>query len=652
MGGHYNTRHPTRHLVQHNPPTTPPHIGASWRAILIGVLLIIPNVYWVTDSAEQGDPTTVSLYFNVVFCIFVITSLNALLARIHSAAALKPGELVTIYAMLAIASSLAGHDLLSGLISMIPHAFWYATPENDWAALFHRHIPDWLAVKDKAFLTDYYRGESSFYHWEVIRGWVVTTVTWGSFVYVLLFLMVCINSIIRKQWIETEKLSYPIIQLPLALSTGRETSSILTSKMLWIGFCTAGAIDLINGLNFLYPALPSLGGKVYDIGTLFTEKPWNAIGWTPVAVYPFAVGLSTFIPLDLSFSCWFFYLFWKVVIVYDDAAKMLPNNALTYQTFGACIGLAVIVLYVTRRHLARAIRKAVTNDSSLDDSNEPMSYRTATLGTIAGVLFIMLFCNAAGMSIWVAMVFFGTYYAISIAVTRMRAELGAPVHELLYIGPDEIMPAMFGARALGPQNLTISAFFYSFNRAYRGHPMPHQLEGFKLAERTGTNNRRLLIAMLIAIVAGTLATFWAFYHISYIKGVEGLRDWLAYDTFHRLESWLGWPYQQFADFPAIIAMVLGFISTLFLMFMRMRFLWWPFHPAGYVMSYSRSMDVLWFSILISSGIKWILLKHGGRRTYRKLIPFFLGLILGEFVVGSLWSLIGIIVQRPMYRFLY
>lgn len=347
-----------------------------------------------------------------------------------------------------------------------------------------------------------------------------------------------------------------------------------------------------------------------------------------------------------------FYLVWKAVYIYDAVAKTLPNNALTYQTFGACIGLAVIALYVTRRHLAGVIRKALTNDSSFDDSNEPMSYRTAILGTVAGALFIMLFCNAAGMSTWAVLVFFGIYYAISLAITRMRAELGAPVHELLYIGPDEIMPAMLGARRIGPQNLTISAFFYSFNRAYRGHPMPHQLEGFKLAERTGTNNRRLLAAMLIATIVGTISAFWAFYHISYIKGVEDLRDWLAYDTFHRLESWLGWPYQQFADFPAIIAMVFGFVSTLFLMFMRMRFLWWPFHPAGYVMSYSRSMDVLWFSILISSGIKWILLKHGGRRTYRKLIPFFLGLILGEFVVGSLWSLIGIIVERPMYRFLY
>ena len=267
--------------MQHNPSTTPPRIGASGRAIFVGALLIIPNVYWVTDSAEQGDPTTVSLYFNVVFCIFIITSLNALLARINSAVALKPGELTTIYAMLAIASSLAGHDLLSGLIPMIPHAFWYATPENDWAALFHRHIPDWLAVKDKAFLTDYYRGESSFYHWEVVQGWVVTTITWGSFVCVLLFLIICVNCIIRVQWIETEKLSYPIIQLPLALSTGGETPSILTDKALWIGFCTAGAVDLLNGVHFLNPAFPSLGGKVYDIGALFTEKPWSAIGYTP-----------------------------------------------------------------------------------------------------------------------------------------------------------------------------------------------------------------------------------------------------------------------------------------------------------------------------------------------------------------------------------
>ena len=150
-------------------PKHAPHVGASWRAILVGLLLIPPNTYWIMDSAGQGYPTTVSLYFNVIFCIFVIAVLNYLLTQISSRFAVKQGELLTIYIMLAIASSVAGHDMLRVLIPMIPHAFWYASPENDWADLFHRFVPSWITVSDRRFLTDYYRGESDFYQWEVFK---------------------------------------------------------------------------------------------------------------------------------------------------------------------------------------------------------------------------------------------------------------------------------------------------------------------------------------------------------------------------------------------------------------------------------------------------------------------------------------------------
>lgn len=134
----------------------PRRFGATWRAILIGTALTIPNVYWILDSAGQGYPTTISLYFNVIFCIFVLTGANLVLKQVLPRIAFEQGELLTIYVMLAIASSLAGHDVLRVLIPMIPYAFWYATPENDWVHLFHRYIPDWIAVKDKAFLTEYY----------------------------------------------------------------------------------------------------------------------------------------------------------------------------------------------------------------------------------------------------------------------------------------------------------------------------------------------------------------------------------------------------------------------------------------------------------------------------------------------------------------
>jgi hypothetical protein len=60
----------------------------------------------------------------------------------------------------------------------------------------------------------------------------------------------------------------------------------------------------------------------------------------------------------------------------------------------------------------------------------------------------------------------------------------------------------------------------------------------------------------------------------------------------------------------------------------MRFIWWSLHPAGFAVSSSWSMNVLWSSIFISWAIKFAILKIGGLKLHRQSIPFFLGLILG------------------------
>ena len=67
-------------------------------------------------------------------------------------------------------------------------------------------------------------------------------------------------------------------------------------------------------------------------------------------------------------------------------------------------------------------------------------------------------------------------------LTRMRAELGSPVHDQHYAGPDRMMYSVFGAKQLGASNLTGLAYLYFFNRAYDCLLMPHHLEGLKIAE--------------------------------------------------------------------------------------------------------------------------------------------------------------------------
>ena len=179
--------------------------------------------------------------------------------------------------------------------------------------------------------------------------------------------------------------------------------------------------------------------------------------------------------------------------------------------------------------------------------------------------------------------------------------------------------------------------------------MPHQLEGFKIAERSRISNSGLFLAMVLATVIGALAFFWSYLDAQYQFVGLNTRG-RGIHAFNRLRSWLYYPSQP--DYAATVAMGAGFLFSLFLMMMRMRFLFWPLHPAGYAVAASYSVRGFWFSIFISWLAKSIILKSGGLKTHRKSIPFFLGIILGEFVAGSFWSLFGIALGKPMYKFLW
>ncbi|MBD68737.1 hypothetical protein CMK21_01220 [Candidatus Poribacteria bacterium] len=62
------------------------------------------------------------------------------------------------------------------------------------------------------------------------------------------------------------------------------------------------------------------------------------------------------------------------------------------------------------------------------------------------------------------------------------------------------------------------------------------------------------------------------------------------------------------------------------------------------------MNLIWFPLFLSWLIKWIVLKYGGLKVYQQGVPFFLGLILGEFVMGSIWMVIGLLGNSQTYAF--
>ena len=530
------------------------------------------------------------------------------------------------------------------LVSTLGHAFWFATPENDWKDLFWRYIPRWLAVADKDVLSGYYEGNSTLYTKQHLLGWLTPVMSWFGFLFALLFVMVCITLIVRKPWTEDEKLAYPIIQLPARMTS----DGFFTNRLMWIAFGLVATFDIVNGLHHVFPAIPSVYEKAYRFR--FTEKPFSAMGWLRLGIYPFVLGIGFLIPLDLLFSSWFFFWVWKAQQLIGSVAGLEGTGYpyINYQGFGAYMGIFLIAVWRGRKYLQNLLGAKVDAMSTQD---EPVSPRILVLTLISGVAFLIFFCLRAGMSLWAILVFFGLYFAFSTAVSRMRAELGTPMHDLHYTGPERVMVAAVGTRPLGPNNLSMFSFFWFFTRTFDSHPMPHQLEGFKLASTSGIRNRFMLFAILTALFVGVLSQFWALISIPYRLGAvhEMSHVPLIYgaEPWRQLQNWLAHPLDP--DYWALGFTGIGLLFSLFLMLMRMKFFWFPFHPAAYAaVCGSWAVNYIWFTLFVAWGLKLILLKYGGRNVHRKAMPFFLGLILGQFTVGSLWTILGMMFNIPTY----
>src|SRR5437879_4605024 len=303
----------------------------------------------------------------------------------------------------------------------------------------------------------------------------------------------------------------------------------------------------------------------------FPEKPLNAMGWTPISWYPWVIGLGMLLPVDFLFSSWFFYVYWKalsvftVLFAYDSDPRMPYTNM---QALGAYLLFVASSVWLSRGYLRQVWRLIWGRPSELDDRNEPLGYRSAALGIVAGLVILVTFSAALGMPWWIGLTFFLIYLALALAITRVRAELGTPIHDLHVTGPDWVLSEVGGTHSFSPQTLTAFSVYFWFNRAYRGQAMPHQLEGFKLADVTRTSQRQWFGALMLAAVFGSLAGFWAMLHLNYHYGATAKAGTFGPEAYRRLDEWILSPHQP--SFPAFLAVVIGFSIALFLQVMRPR----------------------------------------------------------------------------------
>ncbi|MBU0607211.1 MAG: hypothetical protein KKI08_04955 [Armatimonadetes bacterium] len=626
--------------------------GLTWRSLIVALILIPPNVYWVEQMEimrYSAHPTTVSLFFNAVFIALVLAALNALLRKAIPRAALSQPETLMVYSMVCIASCLCGHDGIQVLMPIFTWSFWMATPENQWEKLFDPDLPRWLTVQDERILKGFYEGGQTMYRPEVLSAWATPMLMWGLFILALIMVMVGIGAIIRRQWLEGEHLACPLVKLPLEIT--EPGGSLFGQKMFWIGFAVAASVDIYNSFAFLYPVIPKIPIDQQDMGKALTAKPWSAIGWFPRSFYPFVVGMGYLMPLDFLFSCWFFYLFWKMELVFSTAVgwNQIPQFPFAnYQAFGAYMLFGVHALWIGRNYWGRVWDRIMGRPGGMDERNEVMTYRAAAAMIVVGLIFLVAFSAAIGLRAWLGVCFFLIYYALALAITRMRAQFGAPVHDLHFTGPDQILTSALGTRAFPKQDLITFALYYWFNRAYRNHPMPHMVEAMRMQSASGGRNRGVAPAVMIAAAVAIIAAFWTSLHMYYDLGATAKGRMFGGESFTKLASWLNAP--SGTNWWALGAIGVGAVFGVFLQTMRIKYMWWPFHPLGFAVSGNWEMNLVWMPLLIAWLLKVAIVRYGGHKRYQQAVPAFLGLIVGQFVVGSILNIVSIILHIPSYMF--
>ena len=167
------------------------------------------------------------------------------------------------------------------------------------------------------------------------------------------------------------------------------------------------------------------------------------------------------------------------------------------------------------------------------------------------------------------------------------------------------------------------------------------MQSFKLASDRGINARKL-IWLIFAVIAITMVMgFYMNVMLGYKNGGLSLNSWFAVagaqapanNSKEMIEG------VRDANYLNAVWLALGGLVTYGMIVARSRLLWFPLHPIGYLMCLSYPMYTLWFSIFLGWLCKVLISRFGGTDTYRKMIPLFLGLALGDVAMMLFWLML-------------
>ena len=444
---------------------------------------------------------------------------------------LSRNEILTVYISCLFSTLAPGHGAENVFVTNLIGPFYYATRENKYLEFMVPYLKPWMtpaldpasggyAEANKALVDGWFNNSVTG---QVPWGaWLVPLFVWGGAIALMYIMMACLSTMIRKQWAESEALAFPLLRLPLELTedvdkpnSGAVLGSFFRNGMMWIGFGIAVFIQALRGLHGYFPDVPDFPLSI-DTGPLFTEAPWNQIGWVPVLVWPVIVGITYLLTAEISFSFWFFFWFIKFQLIgayllgFPSGSLPQPIGAFGggskgaftfYQQIGCYLAYVGIIVYTGREHFKHIfLRGFGRRKVGPEEHTEPMSYPLAFWGFVLSFGLLVCWSIAAGLTPVLAFGIWTLYVVIILALTRIIAEAG-----ILFVQHGWYPLGMLGQiTGAGPTHWLLNAGSLpaagtiqgALMTDLRGFIMPSFIQGFKLAHDRKIALKPLLVLML------------------------------------------------------------------------------------------------------------------------------------------------------------
>jgi hypothetical protein len=651
------------HTPQHD------HETIRLRALILGILLavLMCAITPYNNAYKQATPLGGGHFPLAPFFLLVwLTVLSAMAGRMFQRVFLSGRELLIIWMLMLLVSGIAYTGLVRTFFINLTAPYHFATVGNAWREVLQPILPQSWYPHDSDAIREIYNGLPDGRRmgwWALVahipwHAWIGPLLVWGVFILLSYGVMICLVNLFSRQWIYNERMNFPLLRVPQLMEEALDQNTLgrfFGNRFLLAGLCIPVFLHTLNGLHFYFPEVPQLPTLILA-GPYFPRYGlFSGFQKLKIYIYPAFIGFAFLTSRQISFSFWFFFVAGGLLMgILTVLGYNIPEAALgiTFgptltrpeetQMIGAYGVFFLFVLWLSRYHLRDVVQQAFGRMDAAAPVTEWFSVRTAFWGSVAGISGIVLWCWIFRLPLLASMLLVGAFFMVMMVASRVICQ-GGIAYFTLTVAPIDGMLALFGPRFFTQVGILGAAvmqkvLFVDLREAL----MPSLLHSSSLTQRTA-NRRTVFSAMLVTLILAVIVSFVAMLALCYKFGIRELQmDWAiqgATNLYTNVQRLIDAPVQN----PVWVRTfaLAGAAVMLVLVICYHRFYWWPIHPIGYLTTYSSAMRILWFSFFIGWLANALCMRYGGVVLFKQLRLFFVGLIIGDFLMGGTWAVIGL-----------